>query len=72
MSDDILNNPKYHVFAVWDQYEWVLKVMVTLCNDSSKTAERKRTVTPNECNGNNYEQIVREMVKECIKELKNG
>lgn len=72
MSDDILNNPKYCVFAVWDQYEWVLKVMVTLRNDPSKTAKRNRTVTPNECKGNNYKQIVREMVKECIKELENG
>lgn len=71
-DDDILNNPKYHVFAVWNQYEWVLKVMVTLCNDSSKTAKRNRTVMPNECEGNNYEQIVREMAKECIKELENG
>lgn len=72
MSDDILNNPKYHVFAVWDQYEWVLKVMVTPCNNPSKTARRNRTVMPNECEGNNYEQIVREMAKECIKELENG
>lgn len=40
MSDDILNNPKYHVFAVWDQYEWVLKVMVTPCNNPSKTARK--------------------------------
>lgn len=72
MSDDILNNPKYHVFAVWDQYEWVLKVMVTPCNNPSKTARRNRTVMSNECEGNNYEQIVREMAKECIKELENG
>lgn len=71
-NDDILNNPKYHVFAIWDQCEWVLKVMVTPCNDPSKTARRNRTVTPNECKDNDYQQIVREMAKECEKELENG
>lgn len=71
-DDDILNNPKYRVFAIWDQYEWVLRVMVTPYNDPSKTARRNRTVAPNECKDNGYEQIVREMAKECEKELENG
>lgn len=71
-DDDILNNPNYHVFAAFDQCEWVLRVMITSCNDPSKAARRKRIVTPSECEGDGYEQIVREMVKECVKELENG
>lgn len=71
-DDDILNNPNYHVFAVFDQYEWILKVMITSCNDPSKTAKRNRTVMPSECKGDGYEQIVKEMAEECIKELENG
>ena len=71
-NDDILNNPNYHVFAVFDQCELILKVMVTSCNDSSKTARRNRTVISSECEGDGYEQIIREMAEECIKELENG
>lgn len=71
-NDDILNNSNYHVFAVFDQCEWVLRVMITSCNDPSKAARRNRTVAPSECKGDGYEQIVKEMTEECIKELENG
>ena len=72
MSDNILNNPKYHVLSRFDQHEWVLKVIVTPCNDLSKVARRNRIVMPHEYGGDDYEQIVREMAEECKKELENG
>ena len=69
MSDNIFNNPKYHVFAILDQDEWILRIMVTTCNDPPKRVMRNRTVMPPECNGDDYKQIAKEMIKECIKEL---
>ena len=72
MSDDILNNAKYHVFAILDQYAMILRVRVESRDDHSKAVQRKRAVTFEECTGDGYEKMVREMAKECEKELENG
>lgn len=69
---DILNNTKYHVFAVLDQYEMILRVGVTSRDDPSLMVQKKRDVTLAEIHGDGYERLVREMVKECEKELENG
>jgi len=72
MEEDILNNAKYHVFAVLDQYEMILRVGVEPRDDPSKMVQRKRNVTLAEIHGDGYERLVREMAKECEKELENG
>lgn len=71
MKEDILNNAKYHVFAVLDQYDMVLRVGVERRWGIPKMVQRKRAVTLAELHGDGYERIVREMAKECEKELEN-
>lgn len=70
--DNILDNPKYHVFACLDQCNMTIQVGVALRDDSSKFAQRRRHVTIEQCRWDSYQQIVSEMAKECEKELENA
>lgn len=70
--DDILNNPKYHVFASLDQCNMTIRVIVTFRNDLSKFIQKHRHVTPEQLHWDSYQQIVSEMAKECEKELENA
>ncbi len=71
-NDDILNNPKYRVFACLDQCNMIVQVRVALRDDPSKFVQRHRHVTLKQCRLDDYQLIVSIMAKECEKELENA